>query len=169
MLHMRVARHADRLEVNKVESWWCSGENWREKKRAKVHKTSHKSVGSRPSHILLSLNLLSKAFWREDTEISGILAEGHNSDSVEFPQKSGSKPAERNPFCFVRNRSSLLVEMSCSGGAKSSNISEGSSRTWGEKLCRWAKHQVSQQLPKVSPKSSWHCCVEWDLLHSSRV
>lgn len=48
MLHMRVARHADRLEVNKVESWWCSGENWREKKRAKVHKTSHKSVGSRP-------------------------------------------------------------------------------------------------------------------------
>lgn len=57
---------------------------------------------------------------------------------------------------FVRIRCPLLVESSCAEEAKS-YISEWSSRTWGDELWWLVKHQASQQLLKVGPKSSWHC------------
>lgn len=32
--HTGVARHTDRLEVDKAASWQCLGENWRDKKKS---------------------------------------------------------------------------------------------------------------------------------------
>lgn len=53
------------------------------KKRAKVHKTFHKSVGSRPD-IFFALRSVEQGFLkgRHDTEIHRILAEGHDIPTV---------------------------------------------------------------------------------------
>lgn len=162
---MRIARHADCLEVDKAESWQCLGENWRDKKKEPKYTRHLIKVLVHGQSQFIVLGPVEQGFLKGrhgDSWHPGWRTLHSNSDSVEFPQKSGSKPAERNTFCFVRTRSPQEGQNPPTSakdlpGPEERDCADG-----------WNTRRVSSSLKSaLNPPDI--AGVEWDLLHPSRL